>query len=351
MMTGIYKIVVTDFRGNLLFEIKDNDFISLEILDVLNDSGSWKLKSKTKEPCPFGPCNAIIVYRNDIQVYNGYVTKIEEEYEVKTKAWNWTVKGENHIGLLKHRLIYPFKDNIGNLQDRYYRMSPVRADIWIRALITNNACENEDYSHPLSGHRGLWFVEGALEIGNFYDVPAIQEGYRFDNLYEVIYTLATEYNLGIHAVTNPVDYRVMYFIKAFSDKTETVIFSDRNDDITAIRKFTNAPATYSYVTSYNSEDLDTTPLVSANPMWRYVQEGVDAGEWGDLFRETFCEPKKEEFITSYTTNPHTGSDEPNYTWTKTQLYSIAASYAEKGKKETQGIEFSIDPINTKYVYG
>ena len=123
---GTYRIVVTDFRGNLLFTITDSDFVSLEIIDQLNDAGSWKLRSRTKEPCPFSACNAIIVFRDDVQIYNGYVTKIEETYEVSSKTWNWTVKGENHIGLLKHRLIYPTKNNDGTLRDQYYRMSPAR---------------------------------------------------------------------------------------------------------------------------------------------------------------------------------------------------------------------------------
>ncbi len=340
---GTYRIVVSDFRGNFLFEITDSDFVSLEIIDQLNDAGSWKLRNRTKEPCPFSACNAIIVFRNDVQIYNGYVTKIEETYEVSSKTWNWMVKGENHIGLLKHRLIYPTKNNDGTLRDRYYRMSPARADIWMRTLITDNACENMNHQYPTKEHRGLWFVAGAMEMEMHPDLPDIRESYRFDNLHEVIYTLAAEHQLGIYAVTDPSTYRVWYYIKKLQDKTDDVVFSDTNDNLTYIQRFVNAPETYSYVTSYNAEIEDESGYIFY--MWPYVEEGIDAGDWGDLFRETFCEPKKEEFITSYT------GEDPDYTWTRPQVYNIARSYAQKGHKDTQGIEFGINTLGTEYVYG
>lgn len=339
---GTYRIVVTDFRGNLLFTITDSDFVSLEIIDQLNDAGSWKLRSRTKEPCPFSACNAIIVFRDDVQIYNGYVTKIEETYEVSSKTWNWTVKGENHIGLLKHRLIYPTKNNDGTLRDQYYRMSPARPYIWIRGLITDNACENENQQYPAKEHVGLWFVAGATEMRSYPDMPAIRESYRFDNLHESIYAIAAEHQLGIYAVTDPETYRVWYYIKKLQDKTDSIVFSDTDDDLTYVKRFTNAPETYSYVTSYNA-DIEEDGYIWH--MWPYVEEGKDAGDWGDLFRETFCEPNKEEFITSYS------DDDPVYTWTRTQLYNIAWSYARKGHKDTQGIEFGIDTLGKNLVYG
>lgn len=339
---GTYRIVVTDFRGNLLFTITDSDFVSLEIIDQLNDAGSWKLRSRTKEPCPFSACNAIIVFRDDVQIYNGYVTKIEETYEVSSKTWNWTVKGENHIGLLKHRLIYPTKNNDGTLRDRYYRMSEARADVWIRTLITENACKNENQHYPAQQHRGLWFVAGSIEMETDPDLPDIRESYRFDNLHEVISTLAAEHQLGIYAVTNPETYRVWYYIKRLQDKTDSIVFSETDDDLTYVKKFVNAPETYSYVTSYNA-DIDEDGYIWH--MWPYVEEGKDAGDWGDLFRETFCEPKKEEFITSYS------GEDPVYTWTRTQVANIALSYAQKNHKDIQGIEFGIDTLGKNLVYG
>lgn len=337
MSFGKYRIVITDYSGTYKNgEIKANDFTSLSIIDCVNDFGSWRIKSRTKDPCPIGGNDNIIVFRDNVQIYSGIVMQVTEEYEVKTKSWIWEATGVNHFGLMKHRLIYPYMTDDHTIKYRYYTTtSGAKADTVIKNLIDLNMC---DVQTSVFRRAGFAIVEGADFVYPFETYPDYSDvNYRFDNLMEIVTEIANHYDIRIYPVMDPETYKITYFIRPIVDISSNVCFSVENNEVLRFRKITKAPEITKVVMSLNSDKKDQN--IYSNPeMWKFVAAANAAGDiWFTTRKqEQFLEPKEEDL---------------NETYTYSKLYDLTYRQANSIKLEPVGYEIDVNLIDSKYVYG
>ena len=61
-MFSDYAIYIRDRSGT--FRDRIMNVTSVDIIETLNESGTWTIKSTTPEPCPFRSGDGIVLYKN-----------------------------------------------------------------------------------------------------------------------------------------------------------------------------------------------------------------------------------------------------------------------------------------------
>lgn len=119
------------FRDRLI------DITSLNIIEVLNDIGSWTLKSTTPERCPFMVGDGLVVYKDGDYYYSGPVKRISEKYDGINDIYGWTIQGVSDLDFLSRRICYPDPTNGDTTQISYYTDSGLLSEV-ISRLIDKN---------------------------------------------------------------------------------------------------------------------------------------------------------------------------------------------------------------------
>lgn len=267
-----------------------NDFQSLQIIDVLNDTGSFKITSTTKTRCPFQPFDGVIIYRDGVVIYTGILDKIEEEYIYKYSCWQWTVSGKNFNSILKRLLVYPdeLRSNI-TFANRTLSFSSYNDGLAIKEIIDYNVKDGiNDGSYRWNQN---FHIIGAayLKAVNYKGLTA---EYRFDNVFDVVMGIANSNEYAIRPIYNPTTKKIQYYIDEPVDKSNTVIFSFDDNNLNSF-KIINEPHEETFIlASYNSDDSYTE-----GAMWQTVAQHpipTPTGSWRD-FKEVLWKPKKEDF--------------------------------------------------------
>ena len=84
-----------------------NDVTSIDITLRWNTVTKWTLTGSGLSACPIGKGDEIVIFRAEEPYLSGFVTAIEDSFDAKTGIYDWTVDGEDDLGKLSRRVIYP----------------------------------------------------------------------------------------------------------------------------------------------------------------------------------------------------------------------------------------------------
>lgn len=338
---GKYTIEIIDKYGGKAGEI--TDFQTLKIIDIVNETGSWKVETTSKTRCPIQPGYSVRILRDGVQIYSGVVLRITEEYLVKYNTWIWSASGENHNKILDWKIILPEEEpsEPGWASDREFVMENESIPYIIRTLISNNAKYANAYHRTVGG---FYTVTDPQEISPIQR-PTGSVHARAENLFDVISSLANNGGLVVLPVFtdkyNTGDYFVIYTITCGSDLSNTVVFRDDQDQITSFRHTLACPDATDVIMSYNSEDTKNgDPTFEHLKMYHYIvsSEIPNNAAWRTPYqvRELFVKPKKEDF----------GGD-----FSKEKLKELCKTYANGIRLSADCYEVEINPAMASYTYG
>jgi len=328
MSFGEYTIEIIDCYGNARKTI--SDYQSLHIIDVANGIGSWKIQNTEKTKSPFHPGDSIKVYRNGIYIYGGMFLNYEEEYLTKYRTWVWTATGANFLKILEWKVVQPECDSQRRFINREFTMTSQNVPYIIYSLINNNAKYGSVYGRWPGG---FYLVHGASEIAPIQR-PQASVNLRFENLLETVSSLAN--NAELFIIPFWTNNGIWYGITCGNDCSDTVIFSDENDQVRSFRHILTCPEYTDIILSYNSEDNDEYNF----PMWKNQETetipNVDAWRNAYQVREVVLKPKKEDF---------------EGTFTRAKLAELCEQEVKNTKIGADCYEVEIDPLMSTYTYG
>lgn len=343
-MNSEYYIRVVEYDGTFKSEIKD--FQSLYILDTINDLGSWKLRSSSYEKCPIDASDYVYIFKGDMVIYFGVVTKITNEYILNEKSWHWEVTGTSFIGLLKYRTIFPsdvHTRKINNIyypdcfQNRYRSFDNEEAVTIAATLINENVTP---HPNPANLHEGIDIVAGCT--GRQSAGHPVTTEYRFEYLLEAIIPLLNY--CGSHILVrfeNSSQQKIYYELTKGRDVSDHVIFSDVFRSITSFKEVDIEPAQLRIVASLNSTDARS---VLSPEMWEYAAQDwfqKAPAKWTPHRREKFFVPDQKILA------------ESPYDFTESGLTLYTDMLARQNKADS-GHGYEIE-LNTKgdiqYSYG
>ena len=134
-MYADYAIYIRNKDGS--FRDRLIDVASVNIIETLNNIGSWTIKSKTPERCPFVVGDGIVIYKNGDYYYSGPVKKISEKYNGITDVYEWTVQGVNDLDYLNRRVCYPDPSTGDTSEIAYYTDSGTLSKVIERLIVKN----------------------------------------------------------------------------------------------------------------------------------------------------------------------------------------------------------------------
>ena len=333
-MTGKYEVLIIDRDGAV--KEKLYEFISISLMDALNDFGAWHLRSRSYGSCPFEITDSIAVYRNGVLIYSGITDKITEEYHKRTKTWVWDVYGYNHNSLLKWKLLFPSSniDGGGRMASRYFEYTDTRATEIIKKIIDDNLVVT---SSLRSWNFGMEIVGGAEIIPDASGAFA-SCSYRFENVYDAVLDLATAAGLSILPVFDKARGKVYYKIASGHDLSGDLVYSNDLEDIEVFSRTVTAAQETHVITAFNSDEPEND---QQHAIWKYFGLGNIPGDASGTkqWREVFYEPQKKEF------------SDTDYSRGSARLDEIAQAEAESRLAECEGYEITLNLENTAYSYG
>ena len=332
---GVYKVEIYSSDGRLKSTI--TDYKTLQIVDIANNSGMWKISCTSKNECPFVPADLVMIYRNNHYIYGGIFTQSTEEYKIKYHAWQWTASGVGFNQVLKERIVVPpLGSSRVYLDERELNLSDTAPNL-LKYLIQNYTQYNYN---TYEGMQGIIIVRDVILQTPISGTETYEISARFDNLYDIVSGLASAGNIyilqyPIHTEYSSYNY-IGFAITSGNDLTDDVIFDSENGQINSFSKSITRPPYTAVLANYNSDDIDPW---SIKPIWQTfrkantINANWELGYWGSC---VFYKPKKEDFVN--------GID-------GRELDRICEKEAKAQPRQVYCYEIEINPILSPYSYG
>ena len=218
-MQANYGIMIRAKDGTLKARV--NDFVSIDILDTLNDVGSWSMKSVTAQACPFESGDGIIVIRDNAYFFSGIVTQIQDTMDARTGLYSWQVQGTNDLGFLARRICYTDPDTGSTTTAGHYTDTGKLSTV-VETLISKNIGADalaERQEAIIEAYSGA-------EIGDTVSVSL-----RYQNLLTAIVTLCTANAYNIRAVWDDSTMKLFYEVFQSRDLSSAVVFTEQLNNI------------------------------------------------------------------------------------------------------------------------
>ena len=330
-----YKIYVRDKEGTYISEL--TDIINLSITDTLNDLGSWKITSRTKGEHPFLPGSGIVIYREGVYLYSGFMDKVDAELNYDG-SWSWTASGKGDLEALKWRVIFPDPTIANPMVSRYdiYDKTQFYIVGIANALIQKNA------SYTADANRG-----GALTIVGEPDVEypitlthsEEDKTYRLENLFDTVKKLMNEGKHVIRVTWDEATHKIIYVFTDGRDLSANVVFSWERNDISSVHQIMKSPDYTRLIYQFNSDKYYTNPN---QEMWRYLEKAnlldplsdqLLGGRW--LIRERAVAANDQDFDGEYI---------------DAVLFDLVSAAAKKEKVYTEGYEIEFQSSGNAPIY-
>lgn len=228
-MQAHYTVFVRRLDGTL--QISVPDYVSLNIIDTLNDVGNWSLRSTTLTQCPFKTGDGIIIARDGEYFFSGIATQIQDELDAKTGLFTWEVQGVNDLGFLRRRIC--FVDPATGRTDQYhhYQDNGYLSDV-VERLISRNIGEDA-------------LEERRAEIVEAYNGPVlgntVSVSLRFQNLLSAIVAICTSNGYNIRPRWDEETMKVYYEVFQSRDLSSSIVFTEQLNNITESEYIGKAP--------------------------------------------------------------------------------------------------------------
>lgn len=276
-MQGKYGIFIRGKDGTILARV--NDFVSLSILDTLNDVGSWNIKSTTAAKCPFEAGNGIIVVRNNEYFYSGIVTQIQDNMDARTGLFTWEVSGVNDLGYLSRRICYVDPETGETTAADHYRDTGTLSDV-VERLISKNI-----------GADAL--AERSEAIIGSYTGPVVGETVsvelRFQNLLSAVTAVCVGNGHNIRARWDGTNMKVYYEVFPSRDLSHAIVFTEQLNNIIESEYIGKAPEGNWVLAGGTGEMTER--------QFSIAQNDSSIGEWGRI--EVFQDVRNQHDIEGY----------------------------------------------------
>ena len=228
-MQAKYGVFARAMEGTLIERV--SDFVTLHILMTLNGVGSWSIKSRTKEPCPFEPGMGIIVVRDSEFLYGGIVEKIQDVLDAKTSLYTWGVSGVGDLGYLNRRVCYVDPITGSTTIAGHYTDSGELSSV-VNRLIDRNVGENalESRREPIIRSNSVTPFGGQASVY-----------LRFQNLLSAVVSTCRKNGYNIRANWDKNNSKVFYELFTGTNLSQDIIFTEQLNNITNSEFIAKAP--------------------------------------------------------------------------------------------------------------
>lgn len=276
-MQAKYGVFTRGMEGTLIERV--SDFVTLHILMTLNDVGSWSIKSRTKEPCPFEPGMGIIVVRDSEFLYGGIVEKIQDVLDAKTSLYTWEVSGVGDLGYLNRRVCYVDPITGSTTTAGHYTDSGELSSV-INRLIDRNVGENAMESRRESFIRS----NSVTPFGGQISVSL-----RFQNLLSAVVSTCRKNGYNIRANWDKNNSKVFYELFTGKNLSQDFIFSEQLNNITNSEFIAKVPEGNSLIAGGKGEMTERE--------FAYADNATSIDQWGRI--ERFIDARNQDGLEDY----------------------------------------------------
>lgn len=261
-MIGDYVIFQRDRSGALKQRLIDVS--SVDILEKVNDVGSWNIKSVTDYACPFAEGDGIIIFRDGRYCFSGFMLSANETYDSYTDLYTWEVSGVSDLAYLSRRVCYPDPEGGDTTAVGYYTDSGRIAEV-VKRLIDKNVG-----SSALPERREAMIEETVVdERGENVSISV-----RFSNLLSTVVGLLDEQAMTIRVMWDDDTKKIYYQTFKSADLSETLLFSVELNTLERLEHTLTAPDG-NYVISAGQGELTERSFA-------YAVNTTSVSKWGRI---------------------------------------------------------------------
>lgn len=246
------------FRNRLI------DITSLSIIEVLNDVGSWTLKSTTQERCPFQVGDGIVIYKDGDYYYSGPVKKMTEEYDGYKELYIWTIQGTSDLDYLNRRVCYPDPETGDTTTVSHYTDTGALSQVVARLINKNMGADAmEDRKEPL-------FSSVVYDD----DGDEVSVSLRFQTLLKGIQTPLDAQSFSITPLWDADADKLSFVLRKSNDKSNLLLFSTELNSLVSVSYLASAP-TGNFIVSGGQGELTERSFA-------YAENSSSMEQWGRI---------------------------------------------------------------------
>ena len=261
-MYSDYAIYIRNKDGS--FRDRLVDVASVNIIETLNNIGSWTIKSKTPDRCPFIVGDGIVIYKNGDYYYSGPVGRISETYNGFDDIYEWTVQGVSDLDYLNRRVCYPDPATGQTSETAYYTDSGLLSEVIIRLVDKNMGVQAmTSRKEPL-----------------FDSVTAENEGLpvsvklRFQTLLKAIRQQLDIQGFSINTLWNADTDKLSYILRKSNDLSQLLLFSTELNSIDSYSFLAASPVGNYVISGGQGEQTERA--------FAYAENQESIGQWGRI---------------------------------------------------------------------
>ena len=251
-MFNDFNFYIRNRDGSLKYQI--NAIETANIIERVNDPGSWALRSRTKEQCHFDEGDGIIITKNGEFYYSGVLKDLQEEYDAYTGLYTWTAKGSGDLEFLTRRVCYPDPDTGAMDVVAYYEDTGLLGDVVKRVIDKNLGVD----AMP-SRQEQLLAETVAVDKGTDVSVSL-----RFEILLTAITRILESQGFNVRPEWDEVNKKIIYKIYQGADKSSIMVFSTAYNSILSTELEMKVPRGNFIILSGNGEPTEKEYVYSSD---------------------------------------------------------------------------------------
>ena len=261
-MYSDYAIYIRNKDGS--FRDRLIDVASVNIIETLNNIGSWTIKSKTPERCPFMVGDGIVIYKDGDYYYSGPAGRISETYDGIDDIYEWTVQGVSDLDYLNRRVCYPDPETGDTSEIAYYTDSGFLSEV-VERLINKNmgALAMKPRKEP------LYDSVIAVQIGSTCSVKL-----RFQTLLKAIQQQLDIQKFSISTLWNADSDKLSFVLRKSKDLSNLILFSTELNSVESLSYLASAPTGNYIISGGQGEQTERA--------FAYAQNSESMEQWGRI---------------------------------------------------------------------
>lgn len=245
------------------------DVMSLDVTFRWNEVTKWSMTGAGLTPCPFGKGSGLIVYRGEDAFLSGFVTAITDSYDTASGIYDWAAEGEDDLGKLARRVIYPDPTAAGVQPNAEYSAEGHQADLLL-ALVKASISAAADLAERRDQTLGTQAPEG---VGDEVTITAC-----YDELLKFVLDQLKDGSLGISTVWDGASGVSEVRFSVPNDVSDTVVFSVETGSLAGWQRKREAPKANVILAKGCEITSDGTPTGT----WQTVtvSDAASVAAWG-----------------------------------------------------------------------
>ena len=261
-MYSDYAIYIRNKDGS--FRDRLIEVASVNIIEVLNDIGSWTIKSTTPERCPFTIGDGIAIYKNGDYYYSGIAKEYSETYDGFNGVYEWTIKGVSDLDFLNRRVCYPDPETGETTETAYYTDSGYLSEV-IERLVNKNMGDL-----AIRARREPLYSSVVYEdIGSQCSVKL-----RFQTLLKAIQQQLDIQGFSINTLWDADADKLSFVLRKSNDMSHLLLFSTELNSIDSFSYLANAPTGNFIISGGQGEQTERA--------FAYAENSESIEQWGRI---------------------------------------------------------------------